>query len=50
MSAAAPGATAAREDAVHLAETAVARLGEIIIGKEQPLRCASPACSRAVTC
>jgi MoxR-like ATPase len=38
MNAAAPGSMAGREDAVRLSETAIARLGEIIIGKEQPLR------------
>jgi MoxR-like ATPase len=33
-----PGAAAGRDEAVHHAETAVARLGEIIIGKERQLR------------
>jgi MoxR-like ATPase len=33
-----PGAATARDEAVLLAETAVGRLGEIIIGKEQQLR------------
>jgi MoxR-like ATPase len=33
-----PGPAAGRDEAVQLAESAVARLGEIIIGKEQQLR------------